>query len=111
MTYVVTDPCIRCKFMECVEVCPVGCFAAGEVMLVINPELCIDCGLCDPLCPTQAIVHESDPRCADWLAINRERSGTWPSVTIKGDPCAGAELWRDRPGKSAQFNSRPAVQS
>ena len=58
MTYVVTEACIRCKYMDCVEVCPVDCFYAGENMLVIHPDECIDCGACEPECPWQAIFEE-----------------------------------------------------
>src|SRR3546814_9522419 len=60
MTYVVTDACIRCKYMDCVEVCPVDCFYEGENMLVINPSECIDCGVCEPECPAEAIQIGSE---------------------------------------------------
>ncbi len=66
MTYVVTENCIRCKYMDCVEVCPVDCFYAGENMLVINPSECIDCGVCEPECPAKAIVPDSDDRASAW---------------------------------------------
>ena len=79
MTYVVTENCIRCRYMDCVEVCPVDCFYAGEQMLVINPEECIDCGVCEPECPAEAIVPDSDDRAA--FLIRRECSGgvSWSS--------------------------------
>ena len=60
MTYVVTEECIKCKFMDCVDVCPVDCFYEGENMLVIHPEECIDCGACEPECPVEAIFEESE---------------------------------------------------
>jgi len=60
MTYIVNDKCIKCKFMDCVEVCPVDCFYEGENMLVIHPDECIDCGACEPACPVQAIFTEDD---------------------------------------------------
>ena len=60
MTYVVTDACIRCKYMDCVEVCPVDCFYEGENMLVINPSECIDCGVCEPECPAEAILPDTE---------------------------------------------------
>jgi ferredoxin len=71
MTYVVTENCIRCKYMDCVEVCPVDCFYVGENMLVINPEECIDCGVCEPECPAEAIVPDSDDKASAWLEQNR----------------------------------------
>ena len=61
MTHVVIDNCIKCKYMDCVEVCPVDCFYEGENMLVIHPDECIDCGVCVPECPAEAIVPDSDP--------------------------------------------------
>ena len=62
MTYVVTENCIRCKYMDCVEVCPVDCFYVGANMLVIHPDECIDCGVCEPECPVEAILPDSDDR-------------------------------------------------
>jgi ferredoxin len=70
MTYVVTENCIRCKYMDCVEVCPVDCFYAGENMLVINPSECIDCGVCEPEGPAKAIVPDSDDRASAWAEAN-----------------------------------------
>ena len=60
MAYIVADPCVKCKYTDCVEVCPVNCFYEGENMLVIHPDECIDCGACEPVCPTKAIFPESD---------------------------------------------------
>ena len=71
MTYVVTENCIRCKYMDCVEVCPVDCFYVGENMLVIHPDECIDCGVCEPECPVEAIVPDSDDKAGAWLEQNR----------------------------------------
>ena len=67
MTYVVTENCIKCKYMDCVEVCPVDCFYDGENMLVIHPDECIDCGVCEPECPVEAIVPDSDDKGGAWL--------------------------------------------
>jgi NAD-dependent dihydropyrimidine dehydrogenase PreA subunit len=67
MTYVVTENCIRCKYMDCVEVCPVDCFYVGANMLVIHPDECIDCGVCEPECPAEAILPDSDDRGTAWL--------------------------------------------
>ena len=70
MTYVVNDKCIKCKYMDCVEVCPVDCFYEGENMLVIHPDECIDCGVCEPECPAEAIVPDTEPGHEKWLAKN-----------------------------------------
>src|SRR5262245_16015609 len=72
VTYVVNDDCIRCKYMDCVEVCPVDCFYEGENMLVIHPDECIDCGVCEPECPVDAIKPDSEPGLEKWLALNAE---------------------------------------
>ena len=69
MTYVVIEACIKCKYMDCVEVCPVDCFYEGENMLVINPNECIDCGVCEPECPAEAILPDTEDG-ADFHAIN-----------------------------------------
>ncbi len=70
MTYIVTDNCIKCKYMDCVEVCPVDCFYEGENMLVIHPDECIDCGVCEPECPAEAIKPDTEPNLDKWLEIN-----------------------------------------
>ena len=72
MTYIVNDNCINCKYTDCVEVCPVDCFYEGENMLVIHPDECIDCGVCEPECPPEAILPDSEPAAEKWLEINRE---------------------------------------
>src|SRR3712207_4116817 len=72
MTYVVNDNCIKCKYMDCVEVCPVDCFYEGENMLVIHPDECIDCGVCEPECPAEAIKPDTEPGLEQWLKINAE---------------------------------------
>ena len=71
MTYVVTEACIKCKYMDCVEVCPVDCFYEGENMLVINPDECIDCGVCEPECPPNAILPDTEKGLEKWLELNR----------------------------------------
>ena len=71
MTYIVNDSCIKCKYMDCVEVCPVDCFYEGENMLVIHPDECIDCGVCEPECPVEAIKPDTEPGLEKWL--ERER--------------------------------------
>ena len=73
MTYVVTDACIKCKYLDCVEVCPVDCFYEGENMLVINPSECIDCGVCEPECPAEAILPDTESGLEVWLDGDRWR--------------------------------------
>lgn len=92
MTYVVTDNCIKCKFTDCVEVCPVDCFYEGENMLVIHPDECIDCGVCVPECPADAIFSDSDRAATpDWVQLNMEYANKWPNITNKKDPMPDAE--------------------
>jgi len=108
MAYVVTENCVKCKFQDCVEVCPVDCYYEGENFLVINPDECIDCGVCEPECPAEAIVPDSDPRAADWIEVARKFAGVWPSITRKGDVPADAEEWKGKPGKAALLSEKPA---
>ena len=75
MTYVVVESCIKCKYMDCVEVCPVDCFYEGENMLVIHPDECIDCGVCVPECPVDAIKPDTDPGLEEWLSLNTRKFG------------------------------------
>lgn len=105
MTFVVTDACIRCKYTDCVEVCPVDCFYEGENMLVINPDECIDCGVCEPECPIEAILPDSDPRAERWLEVNREYSEKWPNITIKKDAMPEAEEMKGESGKMEKYFS------
>ena len=84
MTYVVTEACIKCKFMDCVEVCPVDCFYEGENMLVIHPDECIDCGVCEPECPPEAIKADTESGLEKWLSVNAEYAKTWPNITPEG---------------------------
>jgi ferredoxin len=109
MTYVVTENCIRCKYMDCVEVCPVDCFYAGENMLVINPSECIDCGVCEPECPAKAIVPDSDDRAPAWAATNATYSRQWPKITRKGKPPVDADEWKDKFDKCKLFSAQPAT--
>jgi NAD-dependent dihydropyrimidine dehydrogenase PreA subunit len=77
MTYLVTDNCIKCKYTDCVEVCPVDCFYEGENMLVIHPDECIDCGVCEPECPAEAIKPDTEDGLDKWLTLNTEYSLKW----------------------------------
>ncbi len=108
MTYVVTENCIKCKYMDCVEVCPVDCFYAGENMLVIHPDECIDCGVCEPECPAEAIFPDSDARATpEWLELNARYAAVWPNLTVKGDPPTDADAWNGVAGKAASFSAEP----
>ena len=97
MTFVVTEACIKCKYTDCVEVCPVDCFHEGPNMLVINPDECIDCTLCEPECPVDAILSEdelSDDQ-QKFLQINIELSEKWPVIVEIKDPPSDADEWVD----------------
>jgi ferredoxin len=108
MTYVVTDNCIRCKFTDCVEVCPVDCFYEGENMLVIHPDECIDCGVCVPECPAEAIFPDTDPTVgADWLRLNHEYADKWPNITRKKPPLLDADQLNGTSGKLRFFSPEP----
>ncbi len=95
MTFVVTEKCIKCKYTDCVEVCPVDCFHEGPNFLVIDPEECIDCTLCEPECPVEAICSEDDlpEEQQQFLALNAELSREWPVLTEKKDPLPDADEW------------------
>lgn len=106
MTYVVTDNCIRCKYMDCVEVCPVDCFYEGENFLAIHPEECIDCGVCEPECPVDAIKPDTeDTPDGKWLKINDEFSRVWPNITSKRDPLPDADAFAKETGKFEKYFS------
>ena len=109
MTYIVNDNCIKCKFTDCVEVCPVDCFYEGENMLVINPDECIDCGVCEPECPVEAIKPDTEPGLEKWLEINRKFSeGAWPNITAKKAAPADADAFKDVKEKYEKyFSSAP----
>jgi len=113
VTFVVKDECIKCKLMDCIEVCPTDCFREGENMLVIDPEPCIDCSLCAPECPVDAIVgpiSENDELTENeryWLEINTKYSSIWPEITAKGNAPADADDWRNVPGKKIYFSDKP----
>lgn len=101
MTYVVTENCIRCKYTDCVEVCPVDCFREGPNFLVIDPAECIDCTLCVPECPVNAIYAEDDlpPEQQAFLALNAELAREWPAILEKKPAPEDAAAWEDKPGK------------
>jgi ferredoxin len=108
MTFVVTDNCIRCKYTDCVEVCPVDCFYEGENMLVIHPDECIDCGVCVPECPAEAIFPDTDPALdPKWLELNHHYAELWPNITRRKDPLSDADTLNGVPNKLSFFNPAP----
>lgn len=101
MTFVVTEQCIRCKYTDCVEVCPVDCFYEGPNFLVINPDECIDCALCEPECPVNAIYSQDDlpEKYQSYFELNKELSAKWPNINrIKPAP-DDADEWANVPDK------------
>jgi ferredoxin len=105
MTYVVLDACIKCKHTDCVEVCPVDCFYEGENMLVIHPDECIDCGVCEPECPVDAIKPDTEPGLESWIELNRDYSEKWPNITVKKPALAEAEKFKEETGKLEKYFS------
>ncbi len=105
MTYVVTDNCIRCKYMDCVEVCPVDCFYEGENMLVIHPDECIDCGVCEPECPAEAIFPDTGANLESWLDLNAKYAELWPNIAVKREPPVDAAAFDGVPNKLEPFFS------
>ncbi|MFM9890288.1 MAG: ferredoxin FdxA [Rickettsiales bacterium] len=109
MTFVVTDSCIRCKYTDCVEVCPVDCFYEGENMLAINPDECIDCGVCEPECPVEAIKPENESLIS-WVEFNRDYSAQWPNITKKKPAPADADDYKNVENKlETLFSPNPGT--
>ena len=103
MTYIVGDACVKCKYTDCVEVCPVDCFYEGENFLAINPQECIDCGVCEPECPAGAIYPDTDmtPYLQKWLDINTKYStgpDAWPVITSQRQPMENADDFNPKMG-------------
>ena len=110
MTYIVNEACIKCKLQDCVEVCPVDCFYEGENMLVIHPDECIDCGVCEPECPLEAILPDTDEGAEPWVEVNREYAEKWPNITLKGKVPADEAEFRGVEGKFEKyFSANPAA--
>lgn len=105
MTFVVTEACIRCKYTDCVSVCPVECFHEGPNFLVIDPQGCIDCAVCVPECPVGAIVADKDlaPEQADFLELNARLAAQWPVISQAGVPLPDAEQWAGVTDKRAHL--------
>lgn len=99
MTYVVTETCIKCKYTDCVEVCPVSCFYEGENMVVINPEQCIDCGVCELECPIGAIIPDTVDGAERWVELNQKYAQLWPNITFAKAPLPEASHFKAIPHK------------
>lgn len=109
MTYVVTDNCIACKYTDCVDICPVDCFHEGENMLVINPDVCIDCGVCEPECPAGAISADTASDVKSWVDFNTQYSKRWPLIVSAQEPLPDADILDGVPGKlKSHFSDKPA---
>lgn len=109
MTYLVTDNCVMCKHTDCVAVCPVDCFYEGENFLAINPDECIDCGVCEPECPVGAIVADNaiyEPDRTKWIEINTIYSNEWPNITEQKEAMPDAEVWDGVPNKYEEHFSK-----
>ena len=109
MTYVVVESCIKCKYMDCVEVCPVDCFYEGENMLVIHPDECIDCGVCEPECPAEAIKPDTEPGHKKWQGIKAEKAKTWPNSKDKRDGPPDGKDWEGVKDKLQYFSPNPGT--
>lgn len=111
MAYIVAEPCIKCKFTDCVAVCPVDCFYEGENMLVISPDECIDCGACEPECPVTAIFEEDDlpEKWGKYIEINERLTAEWPVITEQQDPLPTADEFRDVEGKDDLLSEAAAA--
>ena len=111
MTYIVNENCVKCKLTDCVEVCPVDCFYEGENMLVIHPDECIDCGICEPECPIEAIVPDNEYTQTgniDWADFNDKYSKVWPNITEQKDPMPDHKSWEGVQGKEEHVSTEPA---
>ena len=97
MPFIVTESCIKCKYTDCVEVCPVDCFHEGPNMLVIDPDECIDCTLCEPECPVEAIMSDEDvdESMQHFIDLNADLSREWPVINSMKDAPADADDWKE----------------
>ncbi|WP_273429039.1 ferredoxin FdxA [Chitinibacter tainanensis] len=106
MTYVVTDACVKCKYTDCVDVCPVDCFREGPNFLVIDPDECIDCSLCVAECPVEAIYPEDDvpAEMQEYISLNAELAQSWPAIVQKKEPLPDHAEWAAVQGKIDQID-------
>ncbi len=110
MAYVVAEPCIKCKYTDCVAVCPVDCFYEGKNMLVISPDECIDCGACEPECPVNAIFEEDDlpEKWNDYIELNERLAESWPNITeVHDKPLDTADEFKDIEEKREHLSEDP----
>ncbi len=110
MAFIVCEPCIKCKYTDCVSVCPVACFKEGANMLIIDPDECIDCGVCVDECPVTAIFPEEEvpEKWHDFIALNAKYSSDWPTIEAAKDPMDTAEDFKSVENKRDQFIAAPA---
>ena len=111
MTYVVTESCIKCKYTDCVEVCPVDCFYEGPEFLVIHPDECIDCGLCEPECPIEAIFADDElPKDQiEFIEINAKLADVYENITEAAEPLPDADSFKDVEGKNCLLYTSDAA--
>ncbi len=111
MAFVVCEPCIKCKYTDCVDVCPVACFHEGETMVAIDPDECIDCGVCVDECPVSAIYpgDEVPEKWADFIGLNARYAKEWPVLEEGHDPLPTAEEFKQVAEKREHFSSNSAV--
>jgi ferredoxin len=109
MAFVVADPCVKCKFTDCVSVCPVNYFYERENCLVIHPDECIDCGACEPVCPAKAIFPQDDvpAKWAEYVQLNADLARRWPRITQQKPPLPEAEEFKETEGKRSLLSLEP----
>ena len=111
MAFVVAEPCINCKYTDCVAVCPVECFREGKNFLVIDPDICIDCGACVPECPTEAIFDQDElpEKWSHYAELNAELAGSFRVIDTQKDPLPDADSWKERSDKESKLDRSPTV--
>ena len=105
MPYIIAEPCISVKDKACVEVCPVDCIYEGSDQLFIHPDECIDCGVCEPECPAEAIKPDTEAGVEKWVSMNAEFAKIWPNITAKKEPPADAKTFDGEAGKFEKYFS------